>query len=281
MIHSPITAADVALAEPVTITPVGMAPAGMADACRGCRSGAPLGVAITMAFQPIVDIETGAVFAYEALVRGLDGRSAGEVLAGVDPDMIYKFDQACRVKAIELAGGLFDPMGDTKLSINFMPNAVYEPNACIRASLAAARRVGFDPGRLMFEFTENERMRDVAHVQRILAAYRTRGFTTAIDDVGAGYAGLGLLADLQPDMLKLDMALIRGIDASAARRTIVSGMVRIAEGLGIRCIAEGIETAAELRTLTAIGIRLCQGYALARPATAALPPITLPLSDDR
>ncbi len=269
MIHSPITATDVAHARPI----------GMAEACRGCRAGVPLGIAITMAFQPIVDIRTGAVFAYEALVRGVDGRSAGEVLAAIEPDMIYKFDQACRVKAIELAGGLFDPAGDTKLSINFMPNAVYEPNACIRASLAAARRVGFDPGRLMFEFTENERMHDVPHVQRILAAYRSRGFTTAIDDVGAGYAGLGLLADLQPDMLKLDMALIRGIDASAARRTIVAGLVGIAEALGIRCIAEGIETAAELRSLTALGIRLVQGYVLARPATGSLPVITLPAAD--
>ena len=245
-------------------------------ACRGCRTSAPLRTAITMAFQPILDVRTGAVFAYEALVRGVDGQSAGQVLAGVDPDMIYKFDQACRVKAIELAGALLPPGGRAKLSINFMPNAVYEPNACIRASLAAARRVGFDPSRLMFEFTENERMRDVGHVRHIVEAYRARGFTTAIDDFGAGYAGLGLLADLRPDMLKLDMALIRGIDASATRRAIVAGVARIAEELGITCIAEGIETAAELDALRAIGIRLCQGYLIARPLTEALPPVALP-----
>jgi EAL domain-containing protein (putative c-di-GMP-specific phosphodiesterase class I) len=129
------------------------------------------------------------------------------------------------VKAIELAGRLFVPGGEAKFSINFMPNAVYEPEACIRVSLAAARRVGLDPGRLMFEFTEDERMQDVAHVRHIIEAYRARGFTTAIDDFGAGYAGLGLLADLHPDMLKLDMALIRGIDGSASRRTIVAGDV--------------------------------------------------------
>jgi EAL domain-containing protein (putative c-di-GMP-specific phosphodiesterase class I) len=228
-------------------------------------------MAITMAFQPIVDIETGAVFAYEALVRGANGQSAGEVLASVDADMIYKFDQTCRVKAIELAGRLFLPNDATKLSINFMPNAVYEPDACIRASLAAANRVGFDPKRLMFEFTEDERMREVAHVRRIIEAYRARGFTTAIDDFGAGYAGLGLLADLRPDMLKLDMALIRGIEESAARRAIVAGVLGIADAIGVRCIAEGIETAAELRTLKAIGIRLCQGYLLGRPTIEALP----------
>jgi EAL domain-containing protein (putative c-di-GMP-specific phosphodiesterase class I) len=261
MIYSPIPAANAARSTSLAT----------AKACRGCKTGAPLTMAITMAFQPIVDIETGAVFAYEALVRGANGQSAGEVLASVDADMIYKFDQTCRVKAIELAGRLFLPNDATKLSINFMPNAVYEPDACIRASLAAANRVGFDPKRLMFEFTEDERMREVAHVRRIIEAYRARGFTTAIDDFGAGYAGLGLLADLRPDMLKLDMALIRGIEESAARRAIVAGVLGIADAIGVRCIAEGIETAAELRTLKAIGIRLCQGYLLGRPTIEALP----------
>jgi EAL domain-containing protein (putative c-di-GMP-specific phosphodiesterase class I) len=116
-------------------------------------------------------------------------------------------------------------------------------------------------------------MREVAHVRRIIEAYRARGFTTAIDDFGAGYAGLGLLADLRPDMLKLDMALIRGIDQSAARRAIVAGVLGIADAIGVRCIAEGIETVAELQTLKEIGIRLCQGYLLARPATEVLPVI--------
>ncbi|WP_327196564.1 EAL domain-containing protein [Sphingomonas sp. Leaf242] len=269
MMHSPITPADAAAATSVPAPAV--APVAALASCQGCRTGAPLRTPITMAFQPIVDIRTGSIFAYEALVRGTEGQSAGEVLSGIEPDMIYKFDQACRVKAIELAGSLFAADGDAKLSINFMPNAVYEPNACIRASLSAARRVGFDPGRLMFEFTENEQMVDVAHVRHIIEAYQARGFTTAIDDFGAGYAGLGLLADLRPDMLKIDMALIRGIDRSASRRTIVASVVRMAEDLGIRCIAEGIETAAELQTLREIGVRLCQGYLLSRPTVEALP----------
>lgn len=261
MMHSPISAADIERSRRAKPN----------DACRGCLTNSPLPFGITMAFQPIVDIQTGMVFAHEALVRGVDGQSAGDVLAGIRPDMIYKFDQTCRVKAIELAGRLFAPDAGTKLSINFMPNAVYEPDACIRASLAAARRVGFDPGRLMFEFTEDERMQNVPHVRRIIEAYRARGFTTAIDDFGAGYAGLGLLADLAPDMLKLDMALIRNIDTSSARRIIVAGIVQIANALGVRCIAEGIETAAELQTLREIGIYLCQGYLLGRPTIEALP----------
>lgn len=243
------------------------------DPCRGCRTGEPLTVPITMAFQPIVDIAAGTVFAYEALVRGADGRTAGEVLSDIGADMIYKFDQKCRVTAIELAGRLFPPGGGARLSINFMPNAVYEPEACIRASLVAARRVGFDPALLMFEFTEGEPMRDVGHVRTIIEAYRKRGFVTAIDDFGAGYAGLGLLADLQPDMLKIDMTLIRGIENSARRRAIVAGVLHMAEAIGIRCIAEGVETAAELQTLAELGVRLYQGYWFARPQTAALPDV--------
>lgn len=241
-------------------------------ACAGCRNGVALPVTFTMAFQPIVDVVAGRVFAYEALVRGQDGQSAGDILGQIEPAMIYKFDQACRVKAIELAGRLFAP-DDAKLSINFMPNAVYEPDACIRASLMAARRAQFDPRRVMFEFTENEPMRDIAHVRRIAASYRSRGFTIAIDDFGAGHSGLTLLADLTPDVVKLDMALIRGIDACRSRQAIVAGIVRIAEVLGIACVAEGVETAEELRTLTATGIRLVQGYVLARPALEALPDI--------
>lgn len=242
--------------------------------CPGCREGTGLAFGFTMAFQPIVDVVARRVWAYEALVRGTAGEGADTVLGMVDAASIYGFDQACRIKAIELAGALFPADDDTRLSINFMPNAVYEPDACIRATLQAARRTRFRPDRLMFEFTENEEMRDVPHVRTIVAAYRRRGFTTAIDDFGAGYAGLNLLAELQPDVIKLDMALIRAIDSSATRRTIVAAVVAMARELGVAVIAEGIETDAELATLRMLGIRLCQGYRLARPAFEALPQVT-------
>ena len=109
------------------------------SSCDGCRNGSSLGFDFTMAFQPIVDIATGRVWAYEALVRGLNGEGASTILGQVRGDAVYGFDQACRVKAVELAGRLFPADEETRLSINFMPNAVYEPNACIRATLAAAR----------------------------------------------------------------------------------------------------------------------------------------------
>ena len=247
----------------------------MKRVCRDCRDGEPLPFAFTMAFHPIIDLGENIVWGYEALVRGTEGQGAGQILAMVDEHNRYKFDQACRVRAIELASSLFINT-ETRLSINFMPNAVYEPAACIRATLNAAQRVGFAHRQIMFEFTENERMTDVAHVQRIITEYRKHGFATALDDFGAGYAGLNLLASFQPDFIKLDMELIRGIAASPARQTIIVGVVTMARQLGVAVIAEGVETEDELTTLRAAGIRLFQGYLFAKPAVASLPAVWLP-----
>ena len=240
--------------------------------CTGCRDGSPLPFSIQIAYQPIVDMTEGRVWGYEALVRGANGESAAAVLAQVTDENRYKFDQLCRVTAIEGAGRLFQDQR-TRLSINFMPNAVYEPAACIRASLAAAERVGFARERIMFEFTEDERISDYGHIRHIVEEYRRFGFLTAIDDFGAGYAGLNLLANFRPDVIKIDMALIRDIHNDAARRTIVAGIVVIARTLGVTILAEGIETAAELAVLRAAGIRLFQGYLFAKPAIDRLPDI--------
>jgi EAL domain-containing protein (putative c-di-GMP-specific phosphodiesterase class I) len=171
---------------------------------------------------------------------------------------------------------LFPDDGSARLSINFMPNAVYEPAACIRTSLESARRVGFDTSRIMFEFTENERMADTGHVARIVAEYKRLGFITAIDDFGAGYAGLNLLASFQPDILKIDMEIIRGIADSAARQAIIAGILTMARALDITVIAEGIETQAELSALRDAGIGLFQGFLFARPAVERLPGVTFP-----
>jgi EAL domain-containing protein (putative c-di-GMP-specific phosphodiesterase class I) len=249
----------------------------MKRGCQGCNDGEPLPFEFTMAFHPIVDLSRDAVWGYEALVRGTEGQGAGQILGMVDEGNRYKFDQACRVKAIELAGQLFQD-AETRLSINFMPNAVYEPAACIRATLDAARRVCFAHRQIMFEFTENERMTDVAHVQRIVAEYRKQGFATALDDFGAGYAGLNLLASFQPDYIKLDMELIRGIATTPARQTIVAGVIMMARQLGMAVIAEGVETEAELTALRAAGIQLFQGYLFAKPAVATLPAVSFPAS---
>jgi EAL domain-containing protein (putative c-di-GMP-specific phosphodiesterase class I) len=228
-----------------------------------------------MAFQPIIDASKGTVWGYEALVRGLAGEGAATVLDRVGHDQRYRFDQSCRVKAIELATRMF-PTGEAlKLSINFLPNAVYEPAACLRATLAAARKAAFPHEDIMFEFTETEAVRDTAHLRSIITEYRKQGFVTAIDDFGAGHAGLGLLADFQPDLIKLDMHLVRGIETSRARQVIIAAVLTMARELDLTVLAEGIETEAEFMTLKAAGIRLFQGYWFARPAFEALPALSL------
>lgn len=235
------------------------------DTCAACKSGQSFPVAFSMAFQPIVDVASSTIWGYEALVRGTEGQGAGTILGSVTLENRYTFDQACRVKAIELAGERMPKGSRARLSINFMPNAVYEPKACIRASLNAAERVGFDPTRLMFEFTENEKIGDTAHLQHIVDSYRRMGFMTALDDFGAGHAGLGLLAQFQPDLIKIDMELVRGIASSPARKSILRGLVDICRDLEVTILAEGIETEAEMLAVTAAGVTLQQGYYFARP----------------
>jgi EAL domain-containing protein (putative c-di-GMP-specific phosphodiesterase class I) len=241
----------------------------MSKSCVQCRDGNAFSVPFSMAFQPIIDVRTQQLFAHEALVRGPNGEGAGTVLSGVDATNRYAFDQQCRVKAIELASALYAENDNVGLSINFMPNAVYEPRACIRLTLAAAMRTRFPTKNIIFEFTENEQL-DTAHLFNILRAYRDMGFRTAIDDFGAGHAGLGLLAEFQPDIAKLDMALIRGIDTDAARQKIVKHTVAMLHDLGVTPLCEGIETVGELQTLKDLGVNLMQGYLIARPAFEAL-----------
>jgi EAL domain-containing protein (putative c-di-GMP-specific phosphodiesterase class I) len=229
-----------------------------------------------MAFQPIVDIETEAVYAYEALVRPTGGGGAADVLSQINEDNRYSFDQACRVKAIELAARL---QVDTLLSINFLPNAVYQPAACLHQTLMAAKRAQFPAQHLMFEVTENEPTRDVGHLKSIFSEYKRHGMITAIDDFGAGHSGLNMLADFQPDVLKIDMALTRSIHADEVRNKIAGAIIGLCSSLNITVIAEGIETLEEAVALRSLGVRFFQGYLFARPAIEQLPRISPAIID--
>lgn len=240
--------------------------------CDGCRDPAKLSFDFTMAFQPIVDIDSGRPFAYEALVRGLNGESAASILGQVTDTNRYRFDQACRVRAIDQAAELgLSSLPDCRLSINFLPNAVYRAETCIRATMQAAKRAELDHGRLMFEVTEGEQVRDPSHLMGIFAEYRRQGLVTAIDDFGAGYAGLTLLARFQPHVIKLDMEFTRGIDQNPVLQAIVSGVLLVCRQLGITAIAEGVETAEESACMASLGVRYQQGYYFARPTIGALP----------
>ncbi|WP_245543046.1 EAL domain-containing protein [Thauera terpenica] len=236
--------------------------------CDRCRDLVPLDFEFSMAFQPIVDITQRTVWGWEALVRGIEGEGAASILARVNDGNRYQFDQKCRVRAIELAQKLSLP---SRLSINFLPNAVYDPRSCMRVTTEAANRVGFPLERLQFEITEVEQVRDDGHLRDIVNEYRAMGCGTAIDDFGAGYSGLNLLTHFQPDVLKIDMNLIRDIDQDRTRRLIVHNLVQLAADLPCTLIAEGIETINEARCLADLGIRLHQGYAYARPGFETLP----------
>jgi len=224
-----------------------------------------------MAFQPIVDLRTRRIYAFEALIRGPSGEGAGSVLAQVNPQNLYAFDQSCRIRAIETAGQLGLIESGAALSINFLPGAVYKPETCIKATLAAAVRVDFPPELLIFEVTEGEKIVDRDHLRNILEEYRRQRFRSAIDDFGAGYAGLNLLAEFQPDIIKIDMDLVRGIHERPVARKVVLAMVNLARELGIDIIAEGIETQGELAVLVEMGVHLFQGYLFAKPGFQSLP----------
>ena len=243
---------------------------GKRKTCSGCGDDSGFDIPITMAFQPIVDLSTRRVFAYEALVRGADGTGAQQILSRVTPENRYAFDQKCRVTAITMAAELGLADQGALLSINFLPNAVYEPSACIGTTLEAAERVSFPTKNILFEFCENETL-DTEHLLHILRTYDRMGFKTAIDDFGAGYAGLSLLSRFQPDYVKLDMGLSRDIDTTPVKQVMMRHTVAMLNNLGVAPICEGVETAEEASILAEIGISLQQGYIYARPTLAELP----------
>ncbi len=225
--------------------------------------------AIAMAFQPVVDISSRTIVSYEALVRGKNGESAGQVMSALTDETRYGFDQACRVRAIETAAKLGL---DRRLNINFMPNAVYHPEACLRLTLQCAAASSFPLDKITFEFTEDERVIDRDHLRSIVTTYQRFGFRTALDDFGAGYAGLSLLGDFQPDYVKLDRSIIMDIHENKARRAIVAGFMTTARMLDLTVVAEGVEKAEEVSVLAGLGVTLFQGYYFARPQFEALVP---------
>lgn len=239
--------------------------------CNNCKDLDNLNFDFSMAFQPIIDVSNHSIFGYEALVRGLNGEPAAEILSKLVDENRYTFDQAIRVRAIQLASKL---NLEGMLSINFLPNAVYNPQTCIRATLQAAESLDFPTERIMFEVTEAEKVTDHEHLKGIFKEYKKHNFTTAIDDFGAGYAGLNLLADWQPDIIKLDMALIRDISKDRVRQALVSAMIIACHGLDISVIAEGVETVDEFRTLLGMNVSLFQGYLFAKPQFESLPVLT-------
>ena len=236
--------------------------------CAVCRDA--LDFDFTFAFQPIVDVKQRTVFAYEALVRGINGEGAADILSKVNDATRYRFDQQCRIRSIFLAQKL--GMKE-KISINFLPNAVYQPELCIRTTILAAEAAGFPLDQIIFEVTEGQQILEPEKLLAIFRYYQDRGFATAIDDFGAGYAGLTLLANFQPNLIKIDIHLVRNIDTDRVKQAVVKGILLTTQLLGVKIIAEGVETAGEVQWFVGNGIFLMQGYYFAKPGFEVLPAI--------
>lgn len=236
------------------------------------RSGWLLGLMadkrLTSHFQPIVHADDPTrVYAHEALLRGVreDGSlvSPGQLFdAARGAGVLFQLDLAARRSAIACAE---QQQLDTALFVNFAPTAIYDPRACLRSTVAAIDAAGLERRNVVFEIVETERAHDPAHLRRILDFYREAGFRIALDDVGAGYSSLNLIHLLRPDVLKLDMELVRDVHRDPYKARIAANLLNVATSLGIDALAEGIETEEELAWVREHGATYVQGYLIARP----------------
>lgn len=230
------------------------------------------GSPFSMAFQPIVDVEQRSVFAYEALIRGLQNEPAASILespTGLSRE--HSFDERCNAMAIQLAEELGLHSTGASLFLNFRPSGNGTVAERLAFLLEAAERSGFPLDRLVMEITEAEPLFDPDSLERVFARFRSRGVRSAIDDFGAGFAGLSLLSAFHPDLLKIDISLVHDIHLLPRNRTIVRSVAALAAELGVRVIAEGIECNGEAEVLREIGISLMQGNLFAEPGFQTLP----------
>lgn len=224
----------------------------------------------TSHFQPIVSCNAPQeAFAYECLLRGCekDGtlvypdRLFGAALAA---DLLFHLDRAARITAVRSAAR--HNLG-TLVFINFNPSSIYDPVYCLRTTLDAVRASGMTPDQIVFEVVESSEAHDPDHLVNVMSFYRERGFRVALDDLGAGYSSLNLLTRLKPDFVKLDVQLIRGVDTDPYKGQVAAQIFEMARKLGVRTIAEGVETEAEWLWTRDNGADYVQGYFFARPAS--------------
>jgi len=222
-------------------------------------------------FQPIFHTQTMDVWGYECLMRGRDGDghmiSPGKLIQWAEQERLtFMLDRVCREVHLENAARAGLANRDVHVLINFMPTAIYEPTFCLRTTEAVAAKHEFKRERIIFEVVETEEVADREHLVNILAHYRRNGFKVALDDVGTGHSGLMMLADLNPDLVKLDRALVQSAEKSKVRRNICASLVDLAREQGKLILAEGIETEAQQRIMADLGIDLLQGFRFAKPA---------------
>lgn len=222
----------------------------------------------SFAYQPIIALQDMTVLGQEALVRGLAGESAASVIAAIQPNNRYWFDQACRIRAIRTAARL----GITQdLHLNcsqITPQNLYQT---LQSTRDAALEVDIHPNRIVLEFGNLELLGNPCTLDRVRQEVHAAGFRVLADNVGCSEVGLKRLAVFKPDYAKLDHSLIKGIDSSPRRKAIVLGTVATAHALNMDVIAAGVESERERDWLKSAGIDLAQGYLFAPPAFERAP----------
>ncbi|MFL5583092.1 MAG: EAL domain-containing protein, partial [Gemmatimonadaceae bacterium] len=216
--------------------------------------------AVYVDYHPIVVAETREIFGYEALARGsMRSLRSPEVMFEVaaEADLLWELSRLCRSRAVEGVREKFS-RGEV-LFLNVDPHDFADPEFTEAFPEVA------EPGRVVIEITERTAIKDYPKFRERLKAFRERGFRFAVDDAGSGYAGLGSIANLEPDFIKLDMSLINCIDTNFIKQNLVETMVKFANDSGAKVIAEGVERAEEFETVKALGVHLVQGFYLPRP----------------
>jgi EAL domain-containing protein (putative c-di-GMP-specific phosphodiesterase class I) len=229
--------------------------------------------------QPIVDLETETVYAYEALSRGMQGENYAILIADLDPMQVSAFDKLAMAKSLRVAAKLRLQEKGAKIAINLGPRLDLSGRD-VSYVLRLAKHYRLKTSSVVLELSEGVRMSG-GKLARIVGIHRAAGVVIAIDDFGAGYAGLNILATCRPDVVKIDRELIQGIEGNKAKKTIVEAFAKVCRKLGVDLIAEGVETYAEFRTLRGFGITLMQGYLFAHPVGCEIPQVRIPPREQR
>ena len=224
---------------------------------------------LTAWFQPIVDLKGGGIVGYEALIRGPSNSPlhspANLFNVASRCGRLFELDLLCREVNIRS----FAQQGlSGKLFLNVSPSSLLEPGFRSGFTRQFLNQYGLSPQQVVIELTEHYPIDDYALTRQGVAHYREMGFAVAIDDLGAGYSGLRLWSELQPDFVKFDRHFIQGIHGDENKARFIRSLQEIAHELGCKTIAEGVETEEEYRLVGGLGVNLGQGYFFARPSMA-------------
>lgn len=225
--------------------------------------------AVFIEYHPIILNSNEEIYGYEALARGSRRElRSPEVLFEVaeEANMLWELSRLLRKRAVE---GIISELKEGQyLFLNVDPHDFNDPSF---RNLDPAELGITEPGRVVLEITERTAIKDYPRFQEYLAAFRERGFKFAVDDAGSGYAGLGSIANLAPDYIKLDISLISNIDTNFLKQNLVETLVNFANGQGAKVIAEGVERREEFETVRDLGVHLTQGFLFHKPRYAGLP----------